>query len=109
MIERERSAALQERQKKLTEMRQKLAESTEQEKDVIQSQADEARKTLEADARRMASAIGRASSIARWASGSQFIAMSKRLQVIAFALEDRTLVELSGFDCGVRNLAIFLA
>ena len=58
LTEKERTAAVQERQKKLTEMRQQLAESTAQEKDVIQRQADEARKTLEADARRMASEIG---------------------------------------------------
>lgn len=58
MVERERTAALQGRQKNLHEMRQKLAESTAQEKDVIRKQADEARGTLEVEARRMASEIG---------------------------------------------------
>jgi F-type H+-transporting ATPase subunit b len=57
LTERERTAALQERQKKLNEMRQKLAESTAQEKDVIRGQADEARETLRADAQRIASEI----------------------------------------------------
>ena len=58
LTERERAAALQERQKNLNEMRQKLAESTAQEKDVIRRRAEEARKTLETEARRMASEIG---------------------------------------------------
>jgi F-type H+-transporting ATPase subunit b len=57
LVERERSAALQERQKKVHEMRQKLAESTAQEKDVVRKQADEARQTLEVEARRIASEI----------------------------------------------------
>lgn len=57
MVERERTAALQERQEKVHEMRQKLAESTGQEKDVIRKQADEARQTLEVEARRIASEI----------------------------------------------------
>ncbi|HEV2905074.1 MAG TPA: hypothetical protein VGW32_08510, partial [Pyrinomonadaceae bacterium] len=57
LAERERTAALQERQKKVHEMRQKLSESTAQEKDVIRKQADEARQTLEVEARRIASEI----------------------------------------------------
>jgi F-type H+-transporting ATPase subunit b len=57
MTEKERTAALQERQKRLNEMRQKLAESTAQEKDVIRRQADEARETLRADSQRIASEI----------------------------------------------------
>ena len=57
MTERERTAALQERQIKLNEMRQKLSESTAHEKDVIRGQADEARQTLRADAQRVASEI----------------------------------------------------
>ena len=57
MTERERAAALQERQKSLNEMRQKLAESTAREKDVIRRQADEARGTLEVEAQRIASEI----------------------------------------------------
>jgi F-type H+-transporting ATPase subunit b len=58
MVERERTAALEERQKKLHDMRQTLAESTAQEKDVIRKQADEARETLEVEARRIAGEIG---------------------------------------------------
>jgi F-type H+-transporting ATPase subunit b len=57
MTEKERTAALQERQQRLNEMRQKLAESTAQEKDVIRRQADDARETLRADAQRIASEI----------------------------------------------------
>jgi F-type H+-transporting ATPase subunit b len=57
LTERERTAALQERQKQLNEMRQKLAGSTAQAKDVISHQAGEARETLEADAQRIASEI----------------------------------------------------
>jgi F-type H+-transporting ATPase subunit b len=58
LTERERTAAMQERQKKLNEMRQKLSESTAQEKDVIRGQAEEARKTLAAESRRLAGEIG---------------------------------------------------
>ena len=58
MVERERTAALEERQKKLHEMREQLSESTAQEKDVIRKQADEARETLEVEARRIAGEIG---------------------------------------------------
>jgi F-type H+-transporting ATPase subunit b len=57
MTERERTAALQERQQKLNEMRQKLAESTAQEKDVIRRQAGEARGTLEVEAQGIAAEI----------------------------------------------------
>jgi len=45
--ERERGAALQERQQKLNEMRAQLSESIAQEKKAIERQADEARGTLE--------------------------------------------------------------
>lgn len=57
LTEKERTTALQERQKNLNEMRQKLAGSTAEEKDVIRRQADEARETLEGDAQRIASEI----------------------------------------------------
>ena len=57
LAEKERTAALQERQKNLNEMREKLAESTAQEKAVIRRQAGEARETLEVDAQRIASEI----------------------------------------------------
>ena len=57
MTERERTAALQERQKKLNEMRLQLSESTAREKDLIRRQAGEARETLEVEAQRIASEI----------------------------------------------------
>jgi len=57
LAEKERTAALQERQKNLNDMREKLAESTAQEKAVIRRQAGEARETLEVDAQRIASEI----------------------------------------------------
>jgi len=57
LAEKERTAALQERQKNLNEMREKLAESTAQEKALIRRQAGEARETLEVDAQRIASEI----------------------------------------------------
>jgi F-type H+-transporting ATPase subunit b len=58
LTERERAAALQERQKKVNEMRQQLAASVAQEKDVIREQADAARETLEVEAQRIAAEIG---------------------------------------------------
>ncbi len=51
--ERERAAAMEERQKKLNEM-----ESIAQEKKAIERQADEARGTLEVESRRLAREIG---------------------------------------------------
>src|SRR5437660_8447169 len=45
--ESERTAEMQERQRKLNEMRQRLQESIAQEKQTIQGQADAARQTLE--------------------------------------------------------------
>ena len=56
--EHERTGELQERQKKLDEMRAKLAASVASEKEAIQNQAEAARATLEADARRIAVEIG---------------------------------------------------
>jgi F-type H+-transporting ATPase subunit b len=56
--ERERSAAMQERQQKLNEMRARLSESIAQEKKAIERQADEARGTLEVESRRLAREIG---------------------------------------------------
>ena len=56
--ERERGAAMQERQNKLNEMRVHLAESIAQQKEAIQKQADEARGTLEVESRRLAREIG---------------------------------------------------
>jgi len=56
--ERERAAAMEERQKKLNEMRAQLSESIVQEKKAIERQADEARGTLEVESRRLAREIG---------------------------------------------------
>ncbi|HXM47620.1 MAG TPA: ATP synthase F0 subunit B, partial [Pyrinomonadaceae bacterium] len=58
LAERERAAAMQDRQKELDEMRAQLAASTAAEKETIKSQAEAARITLEADARRIAVEIG---------------------------------------------------
>jgi F-type H+-transporting ATPase subunit b len=55
--EQERTAAMEERQRNLNEMRQQLADSISKEKQTIQSQADEARATLENDSRRIATEI----------------------------------------------------
>ncbi len=55
--ESERGAAMQERQQKLNEMRQQLSESIAQEKKAIEQQADEARRTLEVESRRLAREI----------------------------------------------------
>jgi F-type H+-transporting ATPase subunit b len=56
--EQERAAAMRDRQKALDEMRAQLAASTAAEKEDIKSQAEAARVTLEADARRIAVEIG---------------------------------------------------
>jgi len=56
--EHERAEAMQERQKHLDEMRAKLAESTGVEKVAIQRQAEEARASLEIEARGIAIEIG---------------------------------------------------
>jgi F-type H+-transporting ATPase subunit b len=56
--EHERAAAMLDRQKELDEMRAKLAASTSAEKESIRRQADAARTTLDADARRIAFEIG---------------------------------------------------
>ena len=56
--EHERAEAMQDRQKRLDEMRAQLNASTASEKEAIQRQAEAARITLEADARRIAVEIG---------------------------------------------------
>ena len=56
--EHERAGAMQDRQVSLDEMRAKLAASVAAEKEEIQRQAEAARTTLEADARRIAVEIG---------------------------------------------------
>ena len=56
--ETQRSAAMQARQEKLNQMRERLAESMAREKEAIQQQAQEARRSLEEEARRVAREIG---------------------------------------------------
>jgi len=58
LSELERGKAMQDRQRELDEMRARLAASISSEKKAIQSQAEAARVTLEADARRIAVEIG---------------------------------------------------
>jgi F-type H+-transporting ATPase subunit b len=58
LSEHERAAAMQDRQKELDAMRAQLAASIAAEKKDIQAQAEAARVTLEADARRIAVEIG---------------------------------------------------
>ena len=54
LTEQERTAAMQERQRKLNEMRQQLAESISKEKQAIAQQADSARASLEDESRSIA-------------------------------------------------------
>jgi F-type H+-transporting ATPase subunit b len=56
--EHERTGAIQDRQKAIDEMRAQLAAATASEKGAIKNQADSARATLEAEARRIAVEIG---------------------------------------------------
>ena len=58
LTEQERTAAMQERQRKLNEMRQQLSASIAEEKHTIQTQVEEARITLESESRRLAREIG---------------------------------------------------
>lgn len=58
LMERERAEAMNERQAKLNALREEIGRSIEEEKELIRTQADEARQTLEADARRLALEIG---------------------------------------------------
>ena len=57
LTEQERTAAMQERQRKLNEMRQQLAESISKEKQSIEQQAEAARRTLEDESRQIAGEI----------------------------------------------------
>ena len=57
LSEAERTAAMQERQRKLNEMRQQLSESIAKEKQTINQQADEARAGLEVESHRIATEI----------------------------------------------------
>jgi F-type H+-transporting ATPase subunit b len=56
--EQERAGAMEDRQRQLDKMRVQLAASTASEKEKIQHQAEQARTTLENDARRIAVEIG---------------------------------------------------
>jgi F-type H+-transporting ATPase subunit b len=56
--EHEHSGAMQDRQLKLNQMRQQLAEAIAKEKDEIRRQAEEARRLLEVESRRIAREIG---------------------------------------------------
>jgi F-type H+-transporting ATPase subunit b len=57
LSEQERTAAMQERQRRLNEMRQELAESIAKEKQAISQQAEGARATLADESRRIATEI----------------------------------------------------
>lgn len=57
LMERERAEAMNERQAKLNALREEVTRSVEEEKAAIRSQAEEARQTLEADARNIAAEI----------------------------------------------------
>ncbi|PYS49792.1 MAG: hypothetical protein DMF68_09035 [Acidobacteria bacterium] len=58
LMEQERGAAMSERQAKLSAVREEINQLVAEEKDSIRGQAEEARATLEQDARRIAADIG---------------------------------------------------
>ncbi len=58
MMERERAEAMNERQIKINTLREEINRTTEEEKELIRRQAEEARQTLEAEARSIAVEIG---------------------------------------------------
>lgn len=58
LMEQERAAAISERQARLGTVREEINLSVAEQKQAIQAQADEARVTLERDARRLAAEIG---------------------------------------------------
>ena len=58
LMERERTAAMNERQAQLNALREEINRQVEEEKELIKKQAEEARQTLEADARSIAVEIG---------------------------------------------------
>jgi F-type H+-transporting ATPase subunit b len=57
LMERERAEALNERQAKLNILREEVTRTVEEEKELIRNQAEEARQTLEGDARSIAAEI----------------------------------------------------
>ncbi len=58
LMERERAEAMNERQIKINTLREEINRTTEEEKELIRRQAEEARQTLEAEARSIAVEIG---------------------------------------------------
>lgn len=58
LMEQERAEAMHERQLKLNTLREEINRTVEEEKEMIQVQTEEARRTLEADARGIAVEIG---------------------------------------------------
>jgi F-type H+-transporting ATPase subunit b len=59
LLEQERAAALLERQNQLNSLRAEIEASTEEQKSLLKTQSEQARATLEEDARRIASEISR--------------------------------------------------
>jgi F-type H+-transporting ATPase subunit b len=59
MLEQERAKALLERQNQINSLRAEIEASTEEQKSLLRSQSEQARASLEADARRIASDISR--------------------------------------------------
>jgi F-type H+-transporting ATPase subunit b len=57
LLEQQRAAAMRVRQGKIEEVREKAARSIEQEKSLIRAQTEEARKSLEEEARRVAASV----------------------------------------------------
>jgi F-type H+-transporting ATPase subunit b len=58
LMERERAAAMNERQIKINTLREEINRTTEEEKELVRRQAEEARRTLEAEAWSIAVEIG---------------------------------------------------
>jgi F-type H+-transporting ATPase subunit b len=59
LLEQERAKALLERQNQITSLRAEIEASTEEQKNLLRTQSEQARTSLEADARRIASDISR--------------------------------------------------
>ena len=59
LLEQERAKALAERQNQLTSLRAEIESSTEEQKSLLRAQSEQARASLEEDARRIASEISR--------------------------------------------------
>lgn len=59
LLEQERAKALAERQNQLTALRAEIESSTEEQKNLLRTQTEEARVSLEADARKIAADISR--------------------------------------------------